>query len=114
MHINSLYLWKKQLFENAADVFSGKHEKVVREDEEEIERLKEQLRKKDSLIAGLVEDNIALKRVPMGSVDETLGGPGHLRCGGGPCDVLPREDRPSLKHRLKRYSSKIHHPRSLT
>jgi transposase len=62
VHINSLYLGKKQLFENVADVFSGKHEKVVREDQEQIERLKAELRKKDSLIAGLVEDNIALKK----------------------------------------------------
>ena len=62
VHINSLYLWKKQLFENVADVFSGKQEKVVREDEQQIERLKAELRKKDSLIAGLVEDNLALKK----------------------------------------------------
>ena len=62
VHMNSLYQWKKQLFENAAAVFSGKQEKTEARDQAEIEKLKAELQKKDTLIADLVEDNMALKK----------------------------------------------------
>lgn len=62
VNVNSIYNWRKQLFEAAADVFSGKHEKTSQKEQAAAARLKDQLREKDSLIAELVQDNITLKK----------------------------------------------------
>lgn len=62
VNINSIYNWRKQLFESAADVFSAKHEKHSQKEHAVSARLQEQIREKDALIAELVQDNITLKK----------------------------------------------------
>lgn len=62
VNINSIYTWRKQLFESAIDVFSGKQQKHAQKDEAAIAALHEKLRDKDAIIAELAEDNIALKK----------------------------------------------------
>lgn len=65
VNINSIYNWRKQLFEAAADIFSNKQQKTTQKDQSQIARLQEQLRDKDSLIAELAQDNIVLKKSRM-------------------------------------------------
>lgn len=62
VNINSIYNWRKQLFESAAGVFSAKHEKHSQKDQGTIVALHNKLRDKDAIIAELAEDNIALKK----------------------------------------------------
>jgi transposase-like protein len=62
VNINSIYNWRKQLFEGAVDIFSSKHEKESQQSDAITARLEKKLREKDSLIADLVQDNIALKK----------------------------------------------------
>lgn len=62
VNVNSIYNWRKQLFEAAADIFSAKHERASEKEQAATARLEEQLQKKDTLIAELVQDNIALKK----------------------------------------------------
>jgi transposase-like protein len=53
---NLFYLWKKELFNGALDIFSNK--KIGKLDETKISRLEEKLKSKDSLISEIVEDNL--------------------------------------------------------
>jgi transposase len=65
IHPNAIYKWKKQLFEAAPEIFSGKTKEQSRkqtQDEKRIEELKKTLSIRESLIADLAEDNIALKK----------------------------------------------------
>lgn len=62
VNINSIYTWRKQLFESAIDVFSSKHQKHLQKDHATIVALQEKLRDKDAIIAELAQDNIALKK----------------------------------------------------
>jgi transposase-like protein len=62
VNINSIYNWRKQLFEAATEIFSAKHERTSQKDQEALARLKDQLREKDSIIAELAQDNIVLKK----------------------------------------------------
>lgn len=62
VNINSIYNWRKQLFESAIDVFSGKQQNHAQKDQAAITALHEKLRDKDAIIAELAEDNIALKK----------------------------------------------------
>jgi len=66
VNINSIYNWRKQLFEGAADLFSGKQEKTSQKDQATLAALREQLRDKDGIIAELAQDNIALKKKSSG------------------------------------------------
>ena len=68
VNINSIYNWRKQLFEAAADIFSNKHEKTSQKDQSKMSRLEEQLRDKDTIIAELAQDNIALKKKSNGMI----------------------------------------------
>ncbi len=68
VNINSIYNWRKQLFEAAADIFSNKQQKTTQKDQSQIARLQEQLRDKDSLIAELAQDNIVLKKKSNGMI----------------------------------------------
>lgn len=68
VNINSIYNWRKQLFEAAADIFSNKQQKTTQKDQSQIARMQEQLRDKDSLIAELAQDNIALKKKSNGMI----------------------------------------------
>lgn len=59
LHPNLVYLWKKELFSGALEMFSKR--KNNREDEK-ISRLEEKLTDKDSLISEIIEDNLRLKK----------------------------------------------------
>lgn len=59
LHPNLVYLWKKELFSGALDFFSKR--KNNREDEQ-INRLEDKLKDKDSLISEIIEDNLRLKK----------------------------------------------------
>lgn len=60
IHPNLFYLWKKELFAGALETFSKK--KVIRSEEEKINRLEDKLKDKDSLISEIIEDNLKLKK----------------------------------------------------
>jgi transposase-like protein len=62
VNINSIYNWRKQLFESAVAVFSGMHEKRSHKDQTALTAMQEKLRDKDAIIAELAQDNIALKK----------------------------------------------------
>jgi len=62
VNINSIYNWRKQLFESAIDVFRCTQQKHSQKDQSAITALHEKLRNKDAIIAELAEDNIALKK----------------------------------------------------
>ncbi|MBK7258511.1 MAG: transposase [Ignavibacteriae bacterium] len=66
VNINSIYNWRKQLFEGAAAVLGNRHEKASEKTQTEIAKLQHQLREKDGLIAELVQDNITLKQRTIG------------------------------------------------
>lgn len=62
VNVNSIYNWRKQLFESAVDIFNGKHKKVSQKDEERVRALEATLRDKNAIIAELAKDNVALKK----------------------------------------------------
>ena len=62
VNINSIYNWRKQLFEGAAAVLGNRQEKASEKNQAEIARLQNQLHEKDGIIADLVQDNITLKK----------------------------------------------------
>jgi transposase-like protein len=59
---NLIYRWKKQLFEEAVEIFKPKSKKDETKKDREIKKLKEQLTKKETAISYLLNDNIALKK----------------------------------------------------
>lgn len=56
---NSFYTWKKKLFEGALDTFSSQ---AARKDHSQLNKLKQQLQDRDSLISTLVAENIRFKK----------------------------------------------------
>lgn len=65
---NMITRWKKQLFEGALETFDSKKEKKDKKKEKKIESLEENLQKRDTLIAELVEQNAELKKKYNGDV----------------------------------------------
>ncbi len=68
---NSIYKWKKALFESAAETLSGKHKKakpVSVKITRRIEELENTLRRREVLISEIVEDNIELKKKSLGMI----------------------------------------------
>ena len=60
-----LYHWQRELFENATTIFarsSGRPKKAERVQEERIERLEAKLRRKDEVMAELLEAHVQLKK----------------------------------------------------
>jgi len=68
VHVNVLYKWKKQLFEEAVGIFSQKQTRESRGQTGRIVLLENRLKDKDRLISELVEDNISLKKSLTGSI----------------------------------------------
>lgn len=59
IHPNLFYLWKKELFAGATEIFS---KKKTKSEKEKLHKLEEKLKDKDSLISEIVEDNLRLKK----------------------------------------------------
>lgn len=62
---SQVYTWKKQMFESASEIFSGKHKnrkKGPSPEEVKIKKLEETLRTRESLISEIVADNMVLRK----------------------------------------------------
>ena len=68
VHVNVLYKWKKELFEGALETFNRTHKKVSTKQDARTKALEEKLKKRDALIAELLEENIQLKKSFTGEV----------------------------------------------
>jgi transposase-like protein len=66
LHPNIVYIWKKQLFEQAPQILSRSRtkaeERKITDQERRIAELEALLAKRESLITDLVEDMIAIKK----------------------------------------------------
>jgi len=56
------YRWQKQLFENGAAAFERSSPKKDRREAERVEALESKIRKKDEVLAELMEEHVALKK----------------------------------------------------
>ena len=62
VHPNMIHKWKKDLFEGALETFSRKHKKQNERQSYKTKVLEEKLKKKDSLIAEIMAENVQLKK----------------------------------------------------
>ena len=65
IHPTQFYRWQKALFENASDILSGSSSKGARLREAEtsrVEYLESKLRKKNEVLAELMEEHVDLKK----------------------------------------------------
>jgi transposase-like protein len=56
------YQWQKQFFENGAAAFERQDGKKARREAERVQVLEAKLRKKDEVLAELMEEHVALKK----------------------------------------------------
>lgn len=68
IHPNLFYKWKKELFEGAVETYSRKHKKGAKHEESKAKALEEKMKRKDYLIAELLEENIQLKKNTTGEI----------------------------------------------
>ena len=86
------YRWQKEFFENGAAAFQGKSRPDHQAEQQRIEFLEKKIQTKDEVLAELMAEHIALKKV-LGSSDQ---GVGAARCagpGGGFRPVLVGKSR---------------------
>jgi transposase len=62
VHPSLLYQWQKQLFENGAAAFQNSARPKVDQAQQRIGFLEQKLRKKDEVLAELMEEHVALKK----------------------------------------------------
>ena len=60
LHPNQFYRWKKELFENAVDIFSTKR---GRKEKSGIVDLEAKIKERNEVIAELLEENLKLKKL---------------------------------------------------
>jgi len=70
------YQWQKQFFENGAAAFQPSTRSKVDPAQQRMTFLEQKLRKKDEVLAELMEEHVALKKV-LGSSDRHLGSARH-------------------------------------
>jgi transposase len=61
LHPNQLYRWKKELFENASEIFSSKRSK--KKDNIKFVKLKNIIKERNEVIAELLQENLKLKKL---------------------------------------------------
>jgi transposase len=78
VHPTVFYRWLKEFFENGAAAFERKDRPNRREaaQQDRIAALEANLRTKDEVLAELMEEHVALKKV-LGRTDQPLGSPRH-------------------------------------
>jgi transposase len=88
------YRWQKEFFENGAAAFQSKERpaRQVEEKQKRIEFLEKKVQTKDEVLAELMAEHIALKKV-LGSSDQSVGAARCAGPGGGFCPALVGEDR---------------------
>ncbi len=70
LHPNAIYGWKKQMFEGAPENLAKSNKRTLKKQKQaelRISELETLLSKREALIAELVEDNIHLKKRPVGT-----------------------------------------------
>lgn len=66
---NDLYRWRKQLLENASELFSRKrNESSSQKEKERIQQLEAKLKQRNSLISELAQENLELKKNTDGAI----------------------------------------------
>ena len=66
------YRWQKEFFENGAAAFQGKSRPDHQAEQQRIEFLQKKIQSKDEVLAELMAEHIALKKV-LGSSDQSVG-----------------------------------------
>ncbi len=75
---NDLYRWRKQLLENASEIFSRKRSDFsTRKEQARIQELEAKLKQRNTLISELAQENLELKKAPMGRFERPMGRAGH-------------------------------------
>jgi transposase len=92
------YRWQKEFFENGAAAFQSKSRSDRPDEQKRIEFLEKKIQTKDEVLAELMAEHIALKKV-LGSSDQGMGTARCARPGGGFRPALVGKDR-DLQARL--------------
>ena len=75
------YRWQKEFFENGAAAFQGKSQPNHQGEQQRIEFLEKKIQTKEEVLAELMAEHIALKKV-LGSSHQCVGAPRRARPGG--------------------------------
>jgi len=62
LHPTQVTRWKKKLFEEASNIFSGENKRTEKHHDKKMERLKSEITHKNGVIVELLEDNLRLKK----------------------------------------------------
>ena len=62
LHVSTFYLWQKEFFENGARAFNSDGQKEQSRLKSEVDQLTAKLQKKDTVLAELMEEHVALKK----------------------------------------------------